>query len=48
MEEHSCSEHVDGTSDIKCADLTQTEQRSLIFHLLYAIDVTSMIFHSKL
>lgn len=29
---------VDFESEINCEDLSQTEQRSLIFHLLYAVD----------
>lgn len=38
MEEHSCISTQDEASMINCVDLTHTEQRSLIFHLLYALE----------
>ena len=42
MQFHTDAEQVDEEyNDRLCTDLTLTEQRSLIFHLLYALDVSS-------
>lgn len=40
MDEHNeqPSKETDFEGEINCEDLTQTEQRSLVFHLLYAVD----------